>query len=87
LTGCNSENYSDNRTADIILLEMKINDIELEISHINMQIRKVSSNSRLSQKKINMEMAKIRELESEREILVNELMAISKTEDEYQSKK
>ena len=88
LTGCNfgdnsSKKLSENRVADINLLQIKIDNIDSEITRLNMHNRELVSSSFQSQKRISMNQVKISELESEKGILLNKLMAIYETEGEH----
>ena len=92
LTGCSSENNADNRLsenriADIALLKIEIGDIDSTISHFIRLSERYSSSSSRSQKLINRNQAKISELESGKETLLNELNVIYEIEREHQSKK
>ena len=92
LTGCSSGNNADNRLtenriADIALLKIEIEDIDSKISHFIRLNERYSSSSSRSQKLINRNQAKISELESEKDILLNNLNVIYEIEREYQSKK
>ena len=81
LTGCKFEDSSDkklseNRVADIILLEIEIDKINSEITRLNMHNRELDSGSYQSQERISMNKEKISRLESEKGILLIQLKEI-----------
>ena len=91
-TGCSSGNnaeykLSENRIADIAILKIRIEKTDLEITRLITHNRKLNSSSKQSQKLISSNQAKISELESEKDILLNNLNVIYEIEREYQSKK
>ena len=92
LTGCklgdsSDKKLSENRVADIILLEIEIDKIDSEITSLNMHNRELDSSSFQSQERISINQEKISRLESKKLILLNKLKEIYETEGEYQSKK
>jgi len=93
LAGCDSVNNSDeinlsnNRIADIALLEIKIQDIDSEITQLIKSNKQLNPSSTLSKKIINSNQTKISELQAQKEILEKEVMALYKSKQEYQSKK
>ena len=92
LTGCSSGNnaeykLSENRIADIAILKIRIENIDLEITRLITDNRKLNPSSKQSQKLISSNLATISELESEKDILLNNLNVIYEIEREHQSKK
>ena len=81
LAGCGSGNNTDginssqNRIADIILLKIEIEDIDLQLSRLTRINSQISSHQ-----------VKINELKSEKEILLDKLNLLRETEQEFQSK-
>jgi len=91
-TGCSSGNnaeykLSENRIADIAILEIRIANIDEEITRLITHNRKLNPSSKQSQKLNSSNQAKISELESGKETLLNELNVIYEIEREHQSKK
>jgi hypothetical protein len=93
LARCDSVNNSDqinlsqNRIADIALLEIKIKDIDSKTTRLTTSNRQLSPSSPLSKKIINENQIKISELQSQREISENEVKLLYEIEQEYQNKK
>jgi hypothetical protein len=93
LARCDSVNNSDqinlskNRIADIALLEIKIKDIDSKTTRLTTSNRQLSPSSPLSKKIINENQIKSSELQSQREILENEVKLLYEIEQEYQNKK
>ena len=92
-TGCDSGNnpndiyLSENRIADLALLEIQMEDIDLEISHIIRSNERLNPSSPQSQRTISRNLEEISKLESQRDILVKRRMVFYEIEQEYQSKK
>jgi hypothetical protein len=91
-TGCSSGNnaeykFSENRIADIGILKIRMENNDLEITRLITHNRKLNPSSKHSQKLISINQEKISELESEKDILLNNLNVIYEIEREYQSKK
>ena len=82
LAGCGSGNNADdinsslNRIADIILLKIEIENIDIQLSRITRIKSQISSHQ-----------VKINELKSEKEILLDKLNLLREIEQEFQSKK
>jgi hypothetical protein len=79
LTGCSYENnvenkLSEDRIADIALLQIKIEGIDSQISLLFTSNRQLSSDSLHSQKFISNNQTKISELKSQKEILEKEVL-------------
>ena len=92
LTGCSSGNNADNRLsenriADIALLEIKIKDIDSKTTRLTTSNRQLSPSSPLSKKIIHENQIKSSELQSQREILENEVKLLYESKQEYQNKK
>ena len=77
---------SENRIADIAILEIRIANIDEEITRLITHNRKLNPSSKQSQKLISSNLATISELESEKETLLKNLNVIYEIEREYQSK-
>jgi hypothetical protein len=91
-TGCSSGNnaeykFSENRIADIAILKIRMENNDLEITHLITHNRKLNPSSKHFQKLISSNQEKISELKSRKEALLNELNVIHEIEREYQSKK
>ena len=82
LAGCGSGNNAGdinsslNRIADIILLKIEIENIDIQLSRITRIKSQISSHQ-----------VKINELKSEKEILLDKLNLLREIEQEFQSKK
>ena len=82
LAGCGSGNNTDdinsslNRIADIILLKIEIENIDIQLSRLTRIKSQISSHQ-----------VKINELKSEKEILLDKLNLLREIEQEFQSKK
>ena len=82
LAGCGSGNNADdinsslNRIADIILLKIEIENIDIQLSRLTRIKSQISSDQ-----------VKINELKSEKEILLDKLNLLREIEQEFQSKK
>jgi hypothetical protein len=93
LARCDSVNNSDeiylsqNRIADIALLEIQIKDIDSKITRLTTRNRQLSPSSSLSKTIINENQIKISELQSQKEILENKVMVLYGSKRDYQSKK
>jgi len=84
LTGCNFANdadnkLSENRIADIILLKIKIDEIDMQISRLIISNNKFSSNPLRFQNSNSRNQLEISELESEKEILLKKLNELNET--------
>jgi len=93
LAGCDSGINSDenklteNRIADIALLEIHIQDVDSEITQLVKSNKQLSPSSTLSKRIINENQIKISELQSQRDILEKKIMVLNEIEQEYQNNK
>ena len=93
LARCDSVNNSDeinlsqNRIADIALLEIEIQNIDSQITQLIKSNKQLSPSSFPSKKIINENQIKISELQSQKEILENKVMVLYESKRDYQSKK
>jgi hypothetical protein len=84
------QKLSESRRAEITQLELEIKNIDTEISLLIEQNEKLSDSSNLSDpgdSDVSRNYIEINTLKSEREVLVNKLNALNKSEQEDQSKK